>query len=137
MTGFVLDCSVAVSWIISDEADANSTALLERLGDEEAFVPNLWRLELANVLIQAEKRGRISQADSMAAFGFLDALPIRTDDQTDARAFREIQSLARSRKLTTYGAAYLELALRLNLPLATKHKAVRKAAKKLDVPTLP
>jgi hypothetical protein len=63
MTGFVLDCSIAVSWCFEDEASEISDALLERVRDEGALVPSLWHLELGNVLIQAERRGRVMSAD--------------------------------------------------------------------------
>ena len=66
MTGFVLDCSIAVSWILEDEASAATDALLERVRVEKALVPSLWHLEFGNVLLQAERRGRISAGEVTA-----------------------------------------------------------------------
>ena len=137
MSAFVLDCSVAISWILKDEADEEADSLLDLLEEEDAVVPSLWRLELGNVLVKAEKRGRLTIADSESAFAFADTLPIVTDDETEFRAFREIQALARSEELTTYDAAYLELAIRRGLPLATRDKALKAAAARRGVATLP
>jgi len=136
MTGFVLDCSIAVAWCFEDEASISTDALLERLLDDSAVVPSLWHLELGNVLLQAERRGRISAGDATARLELLSSLPILTDEETTSRALREILTLARAEKLTTYDAAYLELAMRRGLPLATKDRDLIDAAKRTGVVTL-
>ena len=137
MSAFVLDCSIAAAWLFRDEANPKTDQLLIQLRDAEAFVPNLWHLEVSNVLIQAEKRGRITASQITSRLNLLNSLPIITDDQTQNRAFREILSLAQNHGLTSYDAAYLELALRRGLPLATNDKALARAAKKVGVEKLP
>lgn len=137
MSGFVLDCSVAVAWCIEDEAAAETDALMERAASEGALAPGLWPLELGNVLLQAVRRRRLEAAQAMARLELLRRLPIRIDDTTAERAWREILALARSESLTTYDAAYLELALRLGLPLATRDRELRQAAERNGVELLP
>ena len=137
MSAFVLDCSVAVAWLFDDEATPATDSLLDRLKDSGAFVPSLWRLELGNVLSRAERHRRISVAQIAASLNLLDRLPIITDTETESRAFREILALARTENLTTYDAAYLELAMRRGLELATRDKALIRAARHVQVQTLP
>ena len=137
MSAFVLDCSVAVAWLFDDEATPATDSLLDRLKDSRALVPSLWRLELGNVLSRAERHRRISAAHSAAALNLLDRLPITADTETDNRAFREIRTLARTENLTTYDAAYLELAMRRGLELATRDRALIRAARRVQVQTLP
>lgn len=137
MSAFVLDCSVAVAWLFDDEATPATDSLLDRLKDRRAFVPSLWRLELGNVLSRAERHRRISAAQIAASLNLLDRLPITADTETDTRAFREILTLARTENLTTYDAAYLELAMRRGLELATRDKALIRAARHVQVQTLP
>ncbi len=137
MSGFVLDCSVAAAWLFEDEAHPDTDALLQQLQDGSAVVPNLWHLEIGNVLVQAERRGRISSAQIAVRLGLLSRLPIETDMETHSRAFQDILSLARTHDLTTYDAAYLELALRLGRSLATRDTALIGAASDLRIETLP
>ena len=134
---FVLDCSVTVAWLFEDEATPAIDALQDQLKDGRALVPGLWRLEVGNVLAQAERRGRLTSAQTSAHLELLDRLPVSTDTETEARAFREILALARSESLTTYDAAYLELAARRGLPLATLDRALARAARRAGVATLP
>jgi len=133
----VLDCSVAVSWCFEDEASPVTDAILERVRDDGALVPALWHLELGNVLIQAERRKRLTTADTATRIELITNLPIATDDETPARALLEVLSLARAEGLTTYDAAYLELALRRGLPLATRDRALVEAARRRRVAALP
>lgn len=137
MSGLVLDCSVAVSWCFEDEASPETDALLERVRDEGALVPALWHLELGNVLIQAERRKRLSAADTTTRLELIADLPIVTDDETSARALREVLTLARAEGLTTYDAAYLELAMRKGLPLASRDRALLEAAKRTGINVMP
>ena len=137
MTAFVLDCSIAAAWLFEDESSPETDNLLAHLKDGGASVPNLWHLEVSNVLIQAEKRGRITPAQIAARLELLGSLPITTDIETAFRTFREIIKLARDQKLTTYDAAYLELAIRQGVPLATQDKALIRAAKTVGVEILP
>lgn len=137
MSRFVLDCSVAVAWVIDEEATPATDSLLERLRDDGAVVPALWSLEFANVLLRAERRERLAPAKIAASLKLIDELPIVTDPQTGARAFRETLALARSASLTVYDASYLELAMRHDVALATQDQALMRAARRLHVPTLP
>ena len=128
MIGFVLDASVTMAWCFEDEATPETWSVLDRLASEGAIVPALWPLEVGNILTQAERRQRTTAARISQFIEQLATLPIRVDDETAAHALSETLSLARSDKLTTYDAAYLELTMRRALPLATKDEALRDAA---------
>ena len=128
MTAFVLDASIALAWCFADEATPATDALLDRLADEEAAAPGLWRLEVANALTMAERRGRLSVAGLTRSVSLLQRLAVAIDPEGPDQAFRELLDLARSGRLTVYDAAYLELALRLGVPLASKDAKLRKAA---------
>jgi predicted nucleic acid-binding protein len=103
------------------------------VGEEGAVVPALWRLEIANSLTVAVRRGRIDANFRRAALADLALLDIAIDDQTDVHAWGETLRVARIFKLTVYDAAYLELAQRRNLPLATLDGDLRAAAKSIDL----
>jgi predicted nucleic acid-binding protein len=137
MSGLVVDCSVAVAWCFEDEASAETDAILERVRDAGALVPALWHLELGNVLVQAERRDRLTAADTTTRLQLIAALPILTDGETPERVLREVLTLARAEGLTTYDAAYLELAMRKGLPLASKDRALVAAAARAGVAILP
>lgn len=132
----VLDASIAIAWCFEDEASPQTEAIADRVRDEGALVPALWQLEVANVLVQAERRGRIAAADVTARLELLAALPIQLDLETRTRAFREIVALARAQRLTTYDAAYLELALRRGAALATRDIELAQAARGCGVEVL-
>jgi len=129
----VLDTSIAVSWCYDDEAGPETDRLLERVRDEGAVVPGLWHLELANVLLQAEKRGRIAGSDVTTRLELIGELPITTDAETTARAWRETLALARVEGLTVHDAAYLELARRRSLPLWTRDRQLAEAARRVGI----
>lgn len=133
MNRFVTDSSVTMAWCFEDEASAYADAILDRLVVEEAVVPALWPLEVANVLLVGERRARLTAADSARFLALLASLPITTDDETPQRALREILSLGREQRLSAYDAAYLELAMRLGIPLATQDDRLREAANHLGV----
>lgn len=137
MSGFVLDVSVTMAWCFEDEATPETWAILDRLQSEGAVVPSLWPLEVANVLLLAEKRKRATAAQAGAFIEQLLQLPIRIEDQTTQRALHEIYGLGRSSALTAYDASYLELAIRSHLPLATNDRALAAAAKEAGVSILP
>ena len=134
---FVLDNSVAMRWLLitpnkMDQAYADS--ILKSLADHDALVPNLWHLEAANVLLGAEKREEIGIGETERFIAQLEYLPIHTDILTSSQVFTRTITLARAYGLSSYDSAYLELAIRNNLPLATLDKSLRKAAKKADIP---
>ncbi|WP_375469326.1 type II toxin-antitoxin system VapC family toxin [uncultured Nostoc sp.] len=130
---FVLDCSVAISWCLVDENDDYANAILAMMPDSEAFVPGIWSLEIANTLVVAERRNRITQAQSEQAIALLQSLLIQVDPVTDAKALDATLKLVRQEALAAYDAAYLELALRLQLPLATLDTRLAEAATRCGV----
>jgi predicted nucleic acid-binding protein len=136
VTAFVLDASIALAWCFADEATPATDALLDRLADEEAIAPALWRIEVANALAMAERRGRLSVAGLTRSVDLLRRLAVAIDPEGSECAFRELLELARSERLIVYDAAYLELALRLGLPLASKDIKLRKAAARLGLAVL-
>lgn len=133
---FVLDASVALAWHFEDEASAYADRALERLREDDAVVPAIWPLEIANGLLAAERRGRLSAADVAQAHGLLSDLPIGVNALTLQVALGPVLDLARAQGLSTYDAAYLELAMREGLPLATEDEALRAAARRVGVPLL-
>jgi predicted nucleic acid-binding protein len=133
VTSLVIDASVALAWCFDDEASPQTDAILERVKTRGAVVPSLWHLELANVLLLAERRGRTVVGGAAARMELLAQLPIATDTETAVRAWRETLVLARSERLTTYDAAYLELAARRGVPLATKDQELLDAATRIGV----
>jgi predicted nucleic acid-binding protein len=133
----VLDVSLSCAWCFADEASEPAWAILERLQGGRAHVPALWLWETANVLVQAERRGRISSAAIRTYLGLLEGLPISIDQPSTASVWHDTLALARSHRLTIYAAAYLELSLRRGLPLATRDKALQAAARLEGVPLMP
>lgn len=133
---FVLDASVALGWCFRDEANAYAHRVLRRLQDDSAVVPAIWVLEVANGLLLAERRGRLNVAEVAQVCGAVAALPIVWEDLPLERALGPVLDLARAHRLSAYDAAYLELAMREGLSLATQDDALRAAAEKVGVPLL-
>lgn len=133
---FVLDNSIVMAWCFGDEANAYADAVLERLAESTAMVPAIWPLEVVNVLLVAERRKRLGVADGVRFLALLSALPIVVEHQGRKAMMKELLSLARSSELSAYDAAYLDLAMRNNCPVATLDKKLLEAAKKLDIPVL-
>jgi predicted nucleic acid-binding protein len=132
----VIDASVALAWCFRDERTEATANLLERVQTDAAAVPSLWHLEVANVLALAERRRRITAAESTELIALLEALEIVVDEETASRALGRVLDLAREERLTAYDAAYLELAMRLGLPLASKDADLCDAAERLGVSVL-
>ena len=128
MSDFVLDASLALQWFLEDEADRKySLGVLASLSEKRALVPVLWFYEVGNGLLMAYRRKRISLDQVEGFLTRLKALPIESAQQTPAEIL-ELPALAQSHGLTNYDAAYLALAMRLHLPLATSDASLRKAA---------
>ena len=125
----VLDSSATLAWIYGDETTATIRALFDQVADAGAVVPDLWRLEVANSLTVAVRRNRIDAEFRRAALADLALLDIRADQQTDSHAWSETLHLADRFRLTLYDAAYLELAQRRKLPLATLDQELGTAAR--------
>jgi predicted nucleic acid-binding protein len=135
---FVLDCSVTMAWFFAGEATSATDTILDNLNrGGRAVVAQHWRLEVGNTLLMGERRKRCTAADAAHFLGILGALPIDTDPETGANATSATLSLARAHALTVYDAAYLELAMRTHLPLATLDLELRSAAKRVGVKCLP
>jgi predicted nucleic acid-binding protein len=133
---FVVDSSITLTWCFEDEATQATDALLLRLSIDGAHAPSVWPLEVLNVLLMAQRRGRITLKARQDRVTHLQALPVILDTETAAQAWTITNLLAERHGLTLYDAAYLELAQRLDLPLATLDADLRTAAKALDVPLL-
>ena len=121
---FVLDNSVVMRWLLKDGsaerlAYADKVLGLLMQDDAQAVVPGVWPLEVANVIVKAQAKGLVSEARATAFIGLLEDMGIRVDTRTAERALKDTLQLARRFKLSSYGASYLELALREGLPLAT------------------
>ena len=130
----VLDCSVALCWYFRDEADPYADGVATKLTSTEAVVPSLWPLEVANAVLMGEQRNRSTQADAQRWIAVLETLPITLDGETAAHAWNDTLKLARAQNLSAYDAAYLELALRRGLPLATLDAELKAAAQAVGVP---
>ena len=118
----VLHSSATLAWVCGDETTESIRELFDAIADSGAVVPALWRLEVANSLTVAVRRGRIDAEFRQAALTDLALLDITTDPHTDACAWAATLRLADHFRLTLYEAAYLELAQRRTLPLATLDK---------------
>lgn len=106
--------------------------LLESLRHRKAVVPMLWHIETANMLLQAERRRRVTEAECIILTQFLATLPIQTDTEGARRAHGPILALARQHRLTVYDATYLDVAIRRGLPLATRDQELEVAATDLE-----
>ena len=140
MTGFVLDNSVAMRWLLESEKSSDqkyAENVLESMTDSDAFVPNLWQLEAVSVLVGAEKRCDVSLGEIERFISQLENLPIHTDPSTGHHAFSRTLILARAYNISSYDASYLELAIREGLSLATLDKKLIKSAKKAGVDIYP
>ncbi|EKE09739.1 MAG: toxin of toxin-antitoxin system [uncultured bacterium] len=130
---FVLDFSVAISWLMPDEFF--DSIFLDKTVKEGAVVPSIWSLEIGNVLLMAERQKRISAEQRHRALFTLSELPINVDVMTSQHAWHETMDIAERYKLTLYDATYLELALRCSLPLATLDKSLKRAAEEVGITT--
>ena len=126
---FVLDASVAAAWCFDDETTPFTEGVLNLFSrGAEALTPAVWPLELANALLMAERRQRLSLAQVTALLGRIAKLPIAVEPVSAALAVGQVLSVARQQQLSEYDAAYVELALRTGLPLATLDNKLRQAA---------
>lgn len=130
----VVDASIALTWCFEDEVTARTEAIGARVDAEGAIVPDLWRLEVANALLLSERRGRLDRAAVEQRLELLAALPISIDSDTGIRAWTDTVLLARAERLTLYDAAYLELAIRRDIELATLDRDLAQAARRMGVP---
>jgi predicted nucleic acid-binding protein len=129
----VLDTSVTVAWAFRDESSARALKALELLEEGMAFAPAVWPLEVANALLASERRGRLSAAAVQRFLAMLQALPITVEQSACSTTWEAVVPLARQAGLTSYDASYLDLAMRLGLPLATLDARLGAAAEALGV----
>jgi predicted nucleic acid-binding protein len=126
---FVIDTSITMAWCFKDERTAPVMDVLYRLEETPAHALLLWPLEASNALLMAERRKRVDRGQRAELIEFLRDLPIRLDGETTDHVWTSTFRLAQRHRLSTYDAAYLELAQRLKLPLATLDKELIRAAK--------
>ena len=132
----VVDASATLAWVYPIETTPLIEAVFDKVIVEDAWVPSFWRIEVANSLAWGVRHGRMSLSKSNGAFADLSCLPIFDDRETELHAWDNTLLLADRHQLTVYDAAYLELALRLLLPLATLDEDLRKAAQHEGIPLL-
>lgn len=133
---FVLDCSVTMAWAFDDEDAPRAAGMRDRLDQDIAVVPAIWALEVGNALLMAERRKRISRAESLRFVELLRALPIDVDATPALGGLDSLLSLARQAGVSVYDAGYLDLAASHGLPLATLDKALERAARQIGVALL-
>lgn len=125
---FVLDSSLALAWYFKDEANDYADDVLASVAEAEIVVPALWHLEIANAVVMGERRARSTEVQAGKWLGLLGSLPIAVDSETTGRAWTATLALARKHNLSSYDAAYLELAVRQGLPLASLDDKLKEAA---------
>jgi predicted nucleic acid-binding protein len=125
-----------LTWCFEDERTPATVALLDRIAEDGANAPALWPLEVLNGLAMAERRKRLTSMQRLQLSGFLQSLPIALDVDTAAQAWTATPRLAERHRLTLYDATYLELAQRLQQPLATLDAALRDAARAAGIDVL-
>ena len=129
----VIDNSVVMSWCFEDEASDYADSVLNELKITSAMVPSIWPYEVVNVLLVAERQKRLKQAESVQFVALLSQLSILVDEDSPKKSMKDVLALGRETGLSSYDAAYLELAMRNGFPLATLDKKLTAAAKAVDV----
>jgi len=129
----VIDNSVVMSWCFEDEASDYADSVLNELKITSAMVPSIWPYEVVNVLLVAERQKRLKQAESVQFVTLLSQLSILVDEDSPEKSMKDVLALGRETGLSSYDAAYLELAMRNGFPLATIDKKLTAAAKAVDV----
>jgi predicted nucleic acid-binding protein len=131
---FVADASVAIGWVHSGQATADTAAMLDAIEEGATIeVPALWPLEVANALTVLVRRRKLTDSERRAGLGWLRGLPLRIDHESASLAFSRLSDLASAHRLSVYDAAYLELAQRRKLVLGCTDGPLRKAAKQSGV----
>lgn len=133
---FVVDNSVVMTWCFQDQVDPYAEAVLDSLTEAGAVVPAIWPSEVINVLLVAERNGRLHEADSVRFVSLLGQLPIMVDRSWPERLMKDLLAIGRTHNLSGYDTAYLELAMRQGLPIATIDQRLLEAARQIDLPIL-
>ena len=134
---FVLDSSVALAWLLPDEGSEEVDKLADRLEAETALVPAVWRLEVGNALLTALRRERLARKDVDRLLALVAALPVEQDLPLDDAAYSRVMAIAERFALTSYDAAYLELAQRRGVALATLDARLRQTCARAGVAVMP
>lgn len=134
---FVLDCSVTLAWLLPYENSAAADALAGELARTTAVVPAIWTYEVANALLVAQRRARIGDNELIRMQRALAALPIEVEAVAKDHVLSAVADLGRRLGITSYDAAYIELAARRKLPLATLDERLRKTCASLKIDVLP
>lgn len=133
MSGLVLDASATLTWCFADEDGAYGEELIDEVANSGAVVPVIWSLEITNAIVVAERRNRLSATDGGTFISLVQELPIAIDGGSPTVVFGTTMELAREHGLSSYDASYLELAVRMELPLATLDRKLESAARNLGV----
>ena len=136
MTSVVVDASVALAWCFPDEGSKEAERILAALKGVTVLVPGVWALEIVNAILVGERRKRLKQPEILRFVALLESLPISEDHQTVGDRVANVLPVARNYALSAYDAAYLELAIRHNSPLATLDAGLQKAARRAGVGTI-
>jgi len=131
---FVIDASTTMAWCFEDEATTETDAILDRLGQDQALVPPLWEYEVANVLLVAERRSRITEFQSTRFLALLGQLPIHVSPLPQPAV--ALTAIGRRHRLSAHDSAYLELASREGVALASRDNKLRRAAEASGIPLL-
>jgi predicted nucleic acid-binding protein len=137
LSGVVVDASVALAWCFPDEASDYADGVLVALAGHTAIVPAVWALEVANALLVGERRRRLKRPEVLRFVTLLEGISMRQESQSVSESINKVLPLARDCDLSAYDAAYLELALRHNAPLATLDVNLQKAARRVGVLRFP
>jgi len=132
---FVVDASITLAWCFEDEASPQTEAILDLLSDDTAVVPSLWELEVSNVLLLGERHRRLTESQTARFVALLGQLPILVDSANVN--MEAVLAVGRHHALTAYDAAYLVLAEREGVPLATLDTNLRNAARAVGVQLIP
>ncbi len=133
---FVIDNSIVMTWCFQDKLSPFADAVLTSLTEAVAVVPAIWPLEVVNLLLVAERQERLRESDSVRFISLLSQLPIVVERTWPEKMMRDLLALGRANSLSSYDAAYLELAMRQGLPIATLDSKLLEAAKYVDIPIL-
>ena len=133
----VVDASLVIAWLVTDELPAESTGIYARLPDQLLLAPSHWTIEISNALRSRRKAGRLSISDFHAILERLDLLSVDVQPAPELDEIGPLAEFALTHALTTYDAAYVQLALQRSVPLATLDREMRNSAAKLNIPLLP
>jgi predicted nucleic acid-binding protein len=134
---FVLDASMALAWMLPDEHSGELDHIADRLESDFAVVPAVWPLEVLNALLTASRRARIGADDIQRLLADLAALPIEVEHIEMAPMFESVSALAQHHGITSYDAAYVELAKRRGLAVATLDRTLKKVSRAEGVSVIP